>query len=77
MEEEVLRTLEGLTETIKYGEEPLIFRQGKRYTLVILGSDFDIGGRGEGSGGGGGGDKPTESESEPSDSKREEEDEEE
>ena len=48
MEEAVLSTLEGLEETIKDEEEPLVFQLGEQVTLVILGSDSGIGGEGEG-----------------------------
>ena len=65
MEEAVLATLEGLSEAIENREEPLVFQEGEWDTLMIFGSDSNIGGGGEGSEGGGGGDKPTDSKSEP------------
>jgi len=68
VEEETLATLEGLEEAIEDKKEPPIFRQGEQGTLVILGSDFGVGGRGR--------DEPTDLESKPSDSKGEEENEE-
>jgi len=76
MEEAILAMLEGLEEAIEDGEEPPIFLEDEQGTLVILGSNSSIGGKGEGSRGGGCGDKPTNSDLEPSDSEGEEEDEE-
>jgi len=66
-----------LEESIEVGEEPPIFFEDKQGTLVILGSNFGIGGRGEGSERGGGRDELTDSNPEPTDSEGEEEDEEE
>jgi len=76
-EEAILATLEDPEEVVEDGDEPPIFRHGERDTLIILASNFGIGGRGEGNKGGRGRDEPTDSEPGPSDSKEEEEDEEE
>jgi len=59
VEEAVLATLEGLAEAIEDRGEPMVFSQGKQDTLMILGSDSIIGGRGEGSRGARGIDEPT------------------
>ena len=74
MEQAVLAMLEGLKEVIEEGEEPPIFLQDQQATLVILGSNSGIGGRGEGRGESGGRDEPTYSDSKPSYSEGEEED---
>ena len=58
VEEAVLATLEGLEEAIEDGEEPPIFYEDGHCTLVVLGSNSGIGGRGEGSGGSGCRDEP-------------------
>jgi len=60
--EVIIATLEGLAEAIEDKEEPPLFRQGERDTLVILGSNSGTGGGGEGSRGGGGVDEPSDSE---------------
>lgn len=52
MEEAVFATLEGLEEDIEDGEEPSILLEEKQGTLVILGLNSSIGGKGEVRGGG-------------------------
>ena len=59
MEEAILATLEGLAEAVENKEEPIVFQQEERDTLMILGSDFCTRGGGEGNGGGGGRYEPT------------------
>lgn len=77
MEKVVLATVKGLTEVVEKREETLVFRQGEKGTLVILGSDSGTESGGEGSRWGGGGEEPTHLGPELSDSEEEEEDEEE
>ena len=76
VEEEVLAILEGLEEFIEDSEEAPIFFEDTEGTLVVLGSNAYIEGRGEGSRGSEGRDEPTDSDPEPLDSEGEEEDEE-
>lgn len=66
MEEEVLATLEGSEEVIEDEEEPPIFLEDEKGTLVILRLNFGIGREGEGSRGGLGRDEWTNSDLEPS-----------